>query len=74
VLRNKKERYDGEVVEGDTDAFMQIRKNISARVVQSDATSFFHIPSEAKVGGPVQYRWMHRTEILRSLVGNKVRV
>jgi hypothetical protein len=34
----------------------------------------FHIPSEAKVGGPVQYRWMHRTEILRSLVGNKVRV
>jgi hypothetical protein len=41
VLRNKKERYDGEVVEGDIDAFMQIRKNISSRVVQSDATSSF---------------------------------
>jgi hypothetical protein len=32
-------KYDGEVGEGDTDAYMQIRKNISSRVVQSDATS-----------------------------------
>jgi hypothetical protein len=36
--KNKK-RYDGEVGEGDTGAYMQIRKNISSRVVQSDATS-----------------------------------
>jgi hypothetical protein len=34
-----KKRYDGEVGEGDTDAYMQIIKNISSRVVQSDATS-----------------------------------
>jgi hypothetical protein len=34
-----KKRYDEEVGEGDTSAYMQIRKNISSRVVQSNATS-----------------------------------
>jgi hypothetical protein len=34
-----KKRYDGEVGERDTGAYMQIRKNISSRVVQFDATS-----------------------------------
>jgi hypothetical protein len=34
-----KKRYDREVGEGDTGAYMQIRKNISSRLVQSDATS-----------------------------------
>jgi hypothetical protein len=37
-----------------------------------------HIPSEAKVGGPVQYRWMYHIEralkYLRSMVDNKARV
>jgi hypothetical protein len=37
-----------------------------------------HIPYEAKVGGPVQYRWMYHIEralkYLRSMVGNKARV
>jgi hypothetical protein len=37
-----------------------------------------HIPYEAKVGGPVQYRWMYHIErelkCLRSMVGNKARV
>jgi hypothetical protein len=36
--RNNK-RYDGEVGEGDTGGYMKIRKNISSRVLQSDATS-----------------------------------
>jgi hypothetical protein len=34
-----KKRYDGEVGEGYTSSYMQIRKNISSSVVQSDATS-----------------------------------
>jgi hypothetical protein len=37
-----------------------------------------HLPYEAKVGGPVQYRWMHHIKRtlkkLRSMVGNKRRV
>jgi hypothetical protein len=37
-----------------------------------------HIPYEAKVGGPVQYRWMYPIEralkYLRSMVNNKARV
>jgi hypothetical protein len=33
--------YDGEVGEGDIRAYMQIRKNISSKVVQSDATSSY---------------------------------
>ena len=37
-----------------------------------------HIPYEAKVGGPVQYRWMYHIEralkYLRAMVGNKARV
>jgi hypothetical protein len=37
-----------------------------------------HIPYEAKIGGPVQYRWMYHIEralkYLRSMVGNKARV
>jgi hypothetical protein len=37
-----------------------------------------HIPYEAKVGGPVQYRWMYHIEralkYLRVMVGNKARV
>jgi hypothetical protein len=34
-----KKRCDGEVGEGDTGAYMQIKKNIFSKVVQSDATS-----------------------------------
>jgi hypothetical protein len=37
-----------------------------------------HLPYEAKVGGPVQYRWMYHIEIalryLKPMVGNRVRV
>jgi hypothetical protein len=37
-----------------------------------------HIPYEAKVGGPVQYRWMYHIELafknLRAMVRNKARV
>jgi hypothetical protein len=37
-----------------------------------------HLPYEAKVGGPVQYRWMYPFERalkrLRHMVGNKTRV
>jgi hypothetical protein len=37
-----------------------------------------HIPYDAKVGGPVQYRWMYHIEralkYLRAMVGNKARV
>jgi hypothetical protein len=37
-----------------------------------------HIPYEAKVGAPVQYRWMYHIEralkYLRAMVGNKARV
>jgi hypothetical protein len=37
-----------------------------------------HIPYEAKVGGPMQYRWMYHIEnalkYLRSMVCNKARV
>ena len=37
-----------------------------------------HLPYEAKVGGPVQYRWMYHIERalkkLSSMVGNKGRV
>jgi hypothetical protein len=37
-----------------------------------------HIPYEAKIGGPVQYRWMYHIKralkYLRSMVGNKARV
>jgi hypothetical protein len=36
-----------------------------------------HIPYEAKVGGPVQYRWMYHIEralkYLRSMVDNKAK-
>jgi hypothetical protein len=37
-----------------------------------------HIPYEAKVGSPMQYRWMYHIEralkYLRVMVGNKARV
>jgi hypothetical protein len=37
-----------------------------------------HIPYDAKVGGPMQYRWMYHIEralkYLRAMVGNKARV
>jgi hypothetical protein len=37
-----------------------------------------HIPYEAKVGGPMQYRWMYHIEralkYLRAMVDNKARV
>ena len=37
-----------------------------------------HLPYEAKVGGPVQYRWMYHIEralrYLKPMVGNKARV
>jgi hypothetical protein len=37
-----------------------------------------HLPYEAKVGGPQQYRWMYHIERplkkLRAMVGNKARV
>jgi hypothetical protein len=37
-----------------------------------------HLPYEAKVGGPMQYRWMYQIERtlkkLRAMVGNKRRV
>jgi hypothetical protein len=38
-VKEIKKRYDGEVGERDTGAYMQIRKNISSRVVQSNTIS-----------------------------------
>jgi hypothetical protein len=49
--RNKK-RYDGEI-EGDTDAYMQIRKKIPPGWFNPMQHLFVHILYEAKVGGLV---------------------
>jgi hypothetical protein len=74
-----KKRYDGEVGEGDTDTYMQIRKKIFPPGWFNPMQHLLvHIPYEAKVGGPVQYRWMHHIEralkYLRAMVSNKARV
>jgi hypothetical protein len=46
--------------------------------LQSYATSLYISSYEAKVGGPVQYKWMFHIERalkkLRAMVGNKARV
>jgi hypothetical protein len=53
---------------------VQVGKNISPRFLQSNATSTCP-PSLAKVGGPLQYRWMYHIERelkkLSAMVGNK---
>jgi hypothetical protein len=59
---------------------MPIRKNISSRALCSIIWEHLlvHIPYKAKVGGPVQYRWMYHIEnalkYFRAMVSNKARV
>jgi hypothetical protein len=60
-LRNKK-RYDKKVGKGDTSAYMQIRKIFPLGWFNLMQHLLVHIPYEAKVGVPVQYRWMYHIE------------
>jgi hypothetical protein len=57
---------------------MQIRKIFPPWWLNPMQHLLVHIPFEAKVGGPVQCRWMYHIEralkYLRSMVGNKARV
>jgi hypothetical protein len=57
---------------------MQIRKIFPPWWLNLMQHLLVHIPFEAKVGGPVQCRWMYHIEralkYLRSMVGNKARV
>jgi hypothetical protein len=74
-----KKRYDGEVGEGDTDTYMQIRKKIFPPGWFNPMQHLLvHIPYEGKIGGPMQYRWMYHIEralkYLRSMISNKTRV
>jgi hypothetical protein len=47
-------------------------------MVQCDATFAMHLPWEAKIGGPTQFKWMHSQERElkkpRVIVRNKARV
>jgi hypothetical protein len=68
-----------EVGKRDTGAYMQIRKKIfPLGWFNSMQYLVVHIPYEAKVGGPMQYRWMYHIEralkYLRAMVDNKARV
>ena len=57
---------------------MQVGKKISPGWFNPMQHLLIHLPYEAKVGGPVQYRWMYHIERalkkLRPMVGNKARV
>jgi hypothetical protein len=57
---------------------MQIRKIFPPWWLNPMQHLLVHIPFEAKVGGPVQCRWMYHIEralkYLRSMVGNNARV
>jgi hypothetical protein len=61
-----------------TSVVMQARKIFPPRFFNPMEHLLIHIPYEAKVGGPVQYRWMYHTERalknLRGMVQNKARV
>jgi hypothetical protein len=57
---------------------MQARKIFPSRFFNPIEHLLIHIPYEAKVCGPVQYRWMYHNERalknLRAMVRNKARV
>jgi hypothetical protein len=57
---------------------MQDREKVSSRVFNPLQHLLIHRPHEAKVSGPIQYRWMYHIEralrYLKSMVGNRARV
>jgi hypothetical protein len=57
---------------------VQIEKNIPLAFFNPMQHLLIHLPYEAKVGGPIQYKWMFHIERalknLRAMVGNKARV
>jgi hypothetical protein len=77
-VKEIKKRYDGEVGQRDTDAYMQIKKIFPPGWFNPMHHLLVHIPYEAKVGGPVQYRRMFHIKralkYLRAMVSNKARV
>jgi hypothetical protein len=77
VLKNRG-RDDGEVGEGDTSASMQDGEICSSEFCNPMQHLLIHLPYEAKVGGPIQYRWMYHIErvfiYLKPLVDNRARV
>jgi hypothetical protein len=56
----------------------KIEKNFPPRFFNPMQHLLMHLPYEAKVGGPIQYRWMHHTKralrYLKPMVGNRARV
>jgi hypothetical protein len=56
----------------------KLEKIFSQRFFNLMQHLLIHIPYEAKVGGPIQYRWMYHIECalknLRAMVRNKARV
>ena len=57
---------------------MQVRDDLSARLLCSDGTSRCASPNEALLGGPVQFRWQFCIErefkYIRNLTGNKNKI
>jgi hypothetical protein len=55
----------------------KLEKVFPPRVFNPMQYLVIHLPYEAKVGGPVQYRWMYRIErfliYLKPIVSNKAR-
>jgi hypothetical protein len=68
---------DPEVGEWDINAPMQVGESFSSQGFQSNAISRYTSSKWAKVGGPVQYRWMYRIErfliYLKPIVSNRAR-
>jgi hypothetical protein len=56
----------------------KMEKNNSPRFFNPMQHLLIHLPYEAKVGGPVQYRWMYHIEralrYLKPMVGNRARI
>jgi hypothetical protein len=56
----------------------KMEKKISPRFFNPMQHLLRHLPYEAKVGGPVQYRWMYHIEralrYLKPMVGNRARI
>jgi hypothetical protein len=67
-----------EVGEGDISASMQMEKKFPPRFSNPMQHLLIHLPYEAKMGGPIQYRWMYHIEralrYLKPIVGNGARV
>jgi hypothetical protein len=56
----------------------KMKKKFPPRFFNPMQHLLIHLPYEAKVGGPIQYRWMYRIEralrYLKPMVGNRARV